>query len=84
MESSGCLMILDIYLDSDCVTDTFIQLFSINILSGTNEAHIISLPCETSKCFRIFLYQNFFLHKYKLQYVTLFPNKTRTGICKEI
>lgn len=54
MESSDCLMTLDIYLDSGCVTCTFPQHFSINILSGTNEAHIISLPYEASKCFRIF------------------------------
>ncbi len=57
MESSDCLMTLDIYLDSDYVTATFLQLFSINILLGTNEAHIISLPCETSKWLWIFLYQ---------------------------
>lgn len=49
MESSDYLMTLDIYLDSDYVTATSRRLFSINILLGPNEAHIISLPCETSK-----------------------------------
>lgn len=62
-------MTLDIYLDSGCVTGTFPQHFSINILSGTNEAHIISLPCEASKCFRI---RKQFRHKYQLLYVDFF------------
>lgn len=85
MESSDCLMTLDIYLDSGCVTGTFPQHFSINILSGTNEAHIISLPCEASKCFGIFFVsENNLDININCCMWTFFSNsKIRPGNCKE-